>query len=465
MAHRKKDRPPHAFEPGTRSGSSPAWRTPTSPTSPWAAGRGRSRWSSRWTTRSPTRSSGTGGPSTACTRSTRTAASGTGSTRRPCGSARRTSKPDDGTPVPIEQPTEIRTPPLSEKDQDDRVRKALGLTHDDPLPEISHETLSAYYRYLAAHLKFPFAAIRGEVEIGPYSRKRATMTVTGLLDPDERGGLSVEDGLVCTGRDRDEEIEFPLCDIEVKKKDPNFKLVSDYAYWFHNWPCRDEGDTARGVRRGRGTGGTATGLCGSSPRRSSSAASGVVSWGRRSGRPSGRGTVPGLAAMIGGVPLGMIGAFLLGRYGSLFGAVNRLRYGPLLGAASGLVGGGLVGVVAGLTVVSLPWSLVGLIVGMFSGPYVLPQERRRLISLRAASLGTCGGILVSAFRHDRARATSGAVPGLITGLLVAAGLVLLLVGAVYLMPGSPTGSDDTDGEDDEFEGVEEGGDGLHLRRS
>src|SRR3954464_15356143 len=43
---------------------------------------------------------------------------------------------DDGTPVPIEQPTQIRTP-LSEKDQDYRVRMALGLTHDDPLPEIS----------------------------------------------------------------------------------------------------------------------------------------------------------------------------------------------------------------------------------------------------------------------------------------------------------------------------------------
>ena len=62
---------------------------------------------------------------------------------------------DDGTPVPIEQPTAIRTPPLSEKDQDDRVRKALGLTHDDPLPEISHETLSAYHRYLAAQPEVP----------------------------------------------------------------------------------------------------------------------------------------------------------------------------------------------------------------------------------------------------------------------------------------------------------------------
>ena len=32
---------------------------------------------------------------------------------------------------------------------------ALGLTHDDPLPEVSIETLMTYYRYLAANLKFP----------------------------------------------------------------------------------------------------------------------------------------------------------------------------------------------------------------------------------------------------------------------------------------------------------------------
>src|SRR3954469_5591094 len=151
---------------------------------------------------------------------------------------------DDSKMAPIEQPTEIRTPPLSEKDQDDRVRKAMGLTHDDPVPEISHKTLLTYYRYLVAHLRFPFTAIYGEEEIGPFSRKKVTLTVTGLLDPEE-GGLSVEDGLICEGRNRDEEIEFPLCEIEVKKKDPNFKLVSDYAYWFHNWPCRDEDDIDR----------------------------------------------------------------------------------------------------------------------------------------------------------------------------------------------------------------------------
>jgi hypothetical protein len=44
---------------------------------------------------------------------------------------------DDGTPVPIEQPTEIKIPPLSENDQDDRVRLVFGLTHEDPLPSVS----------------------------------------------------------------------------------------------------------------------------------------------------------------------------------------------------------------------------------------------------------------------------------------------------------------------------------------
>src|SRR2546423_2346767 len=64
-------------------------------------------------------------------------------------------EPDDGTPVPLEQPTSIVTKPLSEKDQDDRVCMALGLTHDDPLPQVTYKTLLAYHRYLAAHLTFP----------------------------------------------------------------------------------------------------------------------------------------------------------------------------------------------------------------------------------------------------------------------------------------------------------------------
>src|SRR4051812_30299108 len=67
-------------------------------------------------------------------------------------------EPDEGKSVPIEKPTAIVTKPLSEKDQDDRVRMALGLTHDDPLPDVSRKTLLAYHRYLKAQLKLPFKA-------------------------------------------------------------------------------------------------------------------------------------------------------------------------------------------------------------------------------------------------------------------------------------------------------------------
>jgi hypothetical protein len=341
---------------------------------------------------------------------------------------------------------------------------ALGLTHDDPLPEISLETLLTYHRYLTANLKFPFNAYCWEEEVGPFSRKRATMTMTGLLDP-MREGLGAEDGLVCKGRGRGDEIEVPLAEIEVGKKNPNFKLISDYTYWFHNWPCRDESEIDR-EDDGQDIGPEipqpsmliftkAFLLC--------VVGGGIL--GAMIGAALKTFNGAGLAALIGGIPLGMIGALILGRYGIIAGAVNRLRFGAFLGAALGSLGGGLVGVVAGLTVVALPWSLLGLIAGMFLGPYVLPQKQRRLVSFRAASFGTCAGLLISAFRHDQARATAGAISGAITGLVAAAVLLLLLIGAVYLISRTPMGYD---AEDEVFEKVEEEdedhGGGLRLRR-
>jgi len=133
-------------------------------------------------------------------------------------------EPDNGTPVPIEQPTSIVTKPLTEKDQDDRVRMALGLTHDDPLPEVSLKTLLAYYRYLAANLKFPFKA-RSESD-------GTTLTVNRLFDPKEYE-LDEEEGLLCEARDREESFPVPL--FELDDAVGNRKLVGDYGYWFWNW--------------------------------------------------------------------------------------------------------------------------------------------------------------------------------------------------------------------------------------
>jgi len=133
-------------------------------------------------------------------------------------------EPDDGTPVPIEQPTQIKTLPLSEKHQDDRVRMALGLTHDDPLPDVSRKTLLAYYRYLAANLTFPFKA--------KTESDGTTLTVSRLIDSKEYE-LDEEEGLLCEAREREKPFPFPLSELDDAVG--NRKLVEDYGYWFWNW--------------------------------------------------------------------------------------------------------------------------------------------------------------------------------------------------------------------------------------
>jgi hypothetical protein len=134
-------------------------------------------------------------------------------------------EPDEGKPVPIEQPTRIITKPLSEKDQDDRVRMALGLTHDDPLPDVSRKDLLAYHRYLKERLKLPFKArFEGDGE---------RLTVQRLLDP-RRYDLDEEDGLLCEARGPLGPFDAPLAELD-EAGSGNRTLVGDYAYWFGNY--------------------------------------------------------------------------------------------------------------------------------------------------------------------------------------------------------------------------------------
>ena len=320
-------------------------------------------------------------------------------------------EPDDGRPVPIEQPNAIQTPPLSMKNREDRIRMVFGLTHDDPLPEIGSNSLQTYYRYLAAELRFPFTAMVTAPGL-PHTREQATFSVTGLLDPEADEAIEEEDGLTCTGRRRGEEFLVPLSEIEVKRKGPNVKLISDYSYWFHNWPWESESDEEEDSDEAVGSDtsmaslwilvvailvvGLAGGLTGATFGAALKAIAGA-----------------GLAAQIGGIPLAVLGAWMLGRYGIVFGAVNRMRSGGfLLGVVAGLVLGGLLGVFAGLTVLTFLWSLAGAIAGVIVGPYFVPRVRRLLGSSLGAFLGICAGTLASAYWHDPTRALAGAVSGL-----------------------------------------------------
>jgi len=132
---------------------------------------------------------------------------------------------DDGTHVSIEQPTAIITKPLSEKDQDDRVRMALGLTHDDPLPDVTRKTLLAYYRLLKINLKLPFKA-RSDGD-------GSSLTVHRLPDPKEYD-LDEEEGLLCEARSPEGPFDVPLADLD-EAGSGNRRLVRDYGYRFGNY--------------------------------------------------------------------------------------------------------------------------------------------------------------------------------------------------------------------------------------
>lgn len=135
---------------------------------------------------------------------------------------------DSGGPVVIEQPRKIVTRPLNPRDEDDRVRIALGLTSDDPLPDVDDDTLRAYHRYLAAHLTFPFE-VKWEPEYGP----RPTIKITGLGDLEDACADEMY-GLLCEARNEGRLVEVPLAECEAKKRSPNGQLLKDYAYWFWN---------------------------------------------------------------------------------------------------------------------------------------------------------------------------------------------------------------------------------------
>ena len=140
-------------------------------------------------------------------------------------------EPDPGGPAAIEQPTHIATRPLNAKNEDDRVCMALGLTSNDPLPEVDEDTLRTYYRYLAARLAFPSEA-RWDPEDG---RPAETVTLTGLSGPEDHIWVDEMYGLLVHARAGPRRITVPLGECKAKKGSPNRQLLQDYAYWFWNY--------------------------------------------------------------------------------------------------------------------------------------------------------------------------------------------------------------------------------------
>jgi len=129
--------------------------------------------------------------------------------------------------------TQIITKPLSPNEQDDRLRMIFSLTSNDPVPDVSEETLLKYHEHLANSLSVPFDAEYSE-ESAPLRDTTHAITVVGLLDPNEYP-LDEDYGLFCTARQGRRMVQLPLSEVEVAEGQPNHQPLDDYSYWFRNW--------------------------------------------------------------------------------------------------------------------------------------------------------------------------------------------------------------------------------------
>ena len=120
----------------------------------------------------------------------------------------------------------------SKNSQVGRIMAALGLA-SGPLPNVDDETLSRYYKYLAANLSFPFT-VHYPAPTKSQEETQFRCAVVELLDPSEHLGDSL-DGIFCKTRKGEYEINLPLIELKVACGNPNFELVDDFWYWFWNW--------------------------------------------------------------------------------------------------------------------------------------------------------------------------------------------------------------------------------------
>ncbi len=117
-------------------------------------------------------------------------------------------------------------------DQRDRIIEALGPL-EGHLPSVDEETLSRYYKYLAARLSFPFTAHYPEPR-SSLEEVQHRCTVVELLD--SVNDICDEfDGIFCRTRKGKYEVNLPLTELDVPDDTPNFRFIEDYWYWFWNW--------------------------------------------------------------------------------------------------------------------------------------------------------------------------------------------------------------------------------------
>lgn len=112
----------------------------------------------------------------------------------------------------------------------ERIQAVFGLPADVAPPRVTLHTLIHYREYLLNHLDFPFSALYAETT----APVRQLVRYITVLDLQEIGGL-VSEGILCDVQGVPHVKRLALSDIGVREEDPNYQLVDDYAFWFHNW--------------------------------------------------------------------------------------------------------------------------------------------------------------------------------------------------------------------------------------
>jgi hypothetical protein len=321
---------------------------------------------------------------------------------------------DTGEAAPIEQPTQIVTRPLRITDPQDRIRAILGVTSDDPLPDVDEENLHKYHRYLGEKLTFPFEAMYEE-ETEPFRLQKRRITVTALLDSDE---ADEDEGLLCEVQENGEKIVLPLAEVLIRSG-PNRQLVADYRTWMWNW---QGGGTIRFVE-------PRSSLFGQEGEPASPGsllktlvlvclAGGI--YGGTLGAAWASGESADVAIKVGASLLGLVGAVLGAKSGRLFGAVNHIRYGPWFCGAVGVILGAVIGGMLGAMLMAFVTAILGALVGGILGKLVGTAVKQPMFRFVVA--GSLIGVIVQAWRNDADAAWSGAWAGAVIGVFL--GLVL-----------------------------------------
>ncbi len=122
--------------------------------------------------------------------------------------------------------------PHHDQTQQRRILAALGRKWGQ-IPRVDDQTLSRYYRYLAANLSLPFTA-HFPVPTNPLEEIEFRGIVWELFDPHKYIGDEF-DGIYCKIYKGRYDLNLPLIDLYLPDDNPNHQCIEDYWYWFWNW--------------------------------------------------------------------------------------------------------------------------------------------------------------------------------------------------------------------------------------